>query len=185
MEISPQGKQSVPGGGLCMKAASLAKVGRIHYQFLETRRNTCSLQHVCDHCSVQLTLSSCPLAVLSSRSWCCWTSPLTSPWWMRVWPERSSTASRNYARRWDTITGTLVALEAEWQLTQCFRICSLVYNELNLTRCKLFANTCIWSCARVSTTWVSPLSWIRRQFVIQGSVFISLLTSSCAIMHDN
>lgn len=44
------------------------------------------------------SVTSHPLSSL--RSWCCWMSPRTSPWWTRAWPERSSTVSRSCGRRW-------------------------------------------------------------------------------------
>jgi hypothetical protein len=40
--------------------------------------------------------------VFFARFWCCWMCLLISRWWMKAWLVRSSTASRNCAKRYLT-----------------------------------------------------------------------------------
>lgn len=78
--------------GLYVRQSCLSKLAEKHFSLWKHHNSSV----ISSTCSLN---SPAPLGLF--RSWCCWMSPRTSPCWMKALPERSSTAFRNYARRWD------------------------------------------------------------------------------------
>lgn len=110
----------------------------------------------------------------SFRSWCCWTSPQTSPWWTKASLERSSTAFRNYARRWDNYfwgTTSLGNRSDTSHTTSEFN--KPVSNEQNMAYCKQLSQALYWGAmsrwAKYKTElferqcWKTKQDWLKKK----------------------